>query len=171
MATLHLSMLFAITFLTLSSCARDEAAAVPDSPVSFETGEVCILAATDTLRLQVELAQSREQRAYGLMERDHLDANSGMLFMYSALQPAESGFWMFRTRIPLDIAFIGPDGAIASIKQMQPCMSTDPRQCATHTAGAPYRWVLETNHGFFATHNIIAGERVVRAGDPECPRT
>ena len=76
----------------------------------FDTATVRVASATDTTRLTVLLAESEEQRTLGLMERRSLAPNAGMLFLYSATQPPTPGYWTFRTRIPLDIAFAGRPG-------------------------------------------------------------
>ena len=81
----------------------------------FDTATVRIAAAADTHRVTVELAETPEQQALGLMERRSLAADAGMLFLYATAQPESSAFWMFRTRIPLDIAFIDSAGVIRTI--------------------------------------------------------
>lgn len=123
----------------LAGCGEGEPETDPlagEPVVSFDTARVCIITATDTLPLTVEVAATDAQRAYGLMERGQLPADTGMLFTYPEPQSPESGFWMFRTRIPLDIAFLGPGGEIRS---MQPCTSPDPRWCDAYPRGWSFR--------------------------------
>ena len=62
----------------------------------------------------LEVASEPEQRRRGLMGREHLQDNAGMLFEYQQLRPADHGFWMYQTLIPLDIAYLGAQGEIVS---------------------------------------------------------
>jgi len=111
----------------------------------FDTAVVRVASAKDTARLAVELAESEKQKTMGLMERRSLPPNAGMLFLYTATQPPTAAFWMFRTRIPLDIAYIDSAGVIRSIVAMQPCESQLAQGCPTYPPGAPYRAALEVN--------------------------
>ncbi|GEK47569.1 hypothetical protein HPA02_18520 [Bisbaumannia pacifica] len=111
-------------------------------------------------RLEVELAETPAERRRGLMGRDHLDAEAGMLFLYDGLQSPESGFWMYRTGIPLDIAFIDAAGRIAAIHSMSPCDGEDPSQCRAYPAGVTYRAALEVNAGYFAARGVGIGDCV-----------
>jgi uncharacterized protein len=129
--------------------------------VSFDTASARIITAADTFHLGVEIAEREDQRAYGLMERTALPENAGMIFLYRTQQPADAGFWMYRTRIPLDIAFLDDDGTILTIVAMDPCIDLDPRGCRTYPPGVPYFSALEVNRGYFAQRGIGAGDRVV----------
>jgi uncharacterized membrane protein (UPF0127 family) len=127
----------------------------------FDAARIRIATSSDTTALTVELAESQEQQTLGLMERRALGENAGMLFLYSSTQPETSAFWMFRTRIPLDIAFIDSAGVIRTIHTMEPCASPLAQGCPNYPAGAPYRAALETNAGFFERHGIRVGDRVL----------
>ncbi len=129
--------------------------------VAFDTAVVRIESATDTFRLNVELAATQEQRSFGLMERPHLPEHHGMLFIYSEPQDSSAGFWMFRTRIPLDIAFLDREGRIVAVQAMEPCESPDPRFCRIYSPGVPYSRALEVNRGYLAERGIGIGDRVV----------
>lgn len=114
-------------------------------------------AATTTLRvgtteLAVEIADTPEERAQGLMYRDHLADDRGMLFVYPDAQ--ERRFWMKNTRIPLSIAFLDPAGTILSIADMKP-LDTN-----TTPSGAPAMYALEVNKGWFAAHGVTVGTLV-----------
>jgi uncharacterized protein len=95
------------------------------------------------------------------MERRTLAENAGMLFLYPTVQPESSAFWMFRTRIPLDIAFVDDSGVIRSIRAMEPCTSDLAQACQSYPAGASYRAALEVNRGYFDRKRIRLGDRVV----------
>lgn len=129
--------------------------------MSFEKQLVPIVTGSDTVVVKAEVARSAEQRAMGLMERRALAADSGMLFVYAEDQPGQAGFWMFRTRIPLDIAFADSAGRIGAILTMQPCEATLAAGCPTYNPEVPYRYALETNAGFFARQRVVVGSRMI----------
>ena len=129
--------------------------------MSFDTARVRLPRKGDTLRLALELAVSPEQRSMGLMERRRLADDAGMLFVYDSIQPPDAGFWMYRTRIPLDIAFLDSAGVIRAVRSMTPCAATIAQGCPTYTPGVPYQFALEVNAGYFARHGIGVGDSVL----------
>lgn len=116
-------------------------------------------------RLTVEVARSMAERGRGLMEREHLAPDAGMLFLYDRTQPSRNGFWMYRTRIPLDIAFIDETGRILEIHRMAPCASEAAGNCPVTRPSAPYRAALEVNAGYFEARGIVSGDCVSWPGD------
>jgi uncharacterized membrane protein (UPF0127 family) len=127
----------------------------------FDTARVRLSTKTDTLQLLVELAVRPEQHTLGLMERRTLPDSAGMLFLYPTTQPASDGYWMYRTRIPLDIAFIDSMGTIRTIHRMEPCAAVLAEGCPTYPAGAPFRAALEVNAGYFSRHRVQPGDHLV----------
>jgi len=87
------------------------------------------------------------------MFRRSLPENEGMLFVFK--EPIELSFWMRNTLIPLDIAFVGPDGVILNIHQAHPLDES----ILYRSAGAA-KYVIETNRGWFARHGIGPGDRI-----------
>lgn len=118
-------------------------------------------------RLMVETARTQAQRSKGLMDRDHLDPEAGMLFLYPRTQSSRNGFWMYRTRIPLDIAFIDENGEIVTIATMQPCESSSPGECPVTRPEAAYMAALEVNAGYFEEQGIKVGDCVSWPGSCE----
>jgi uncharacterized membrane protein (UPF0127 family) len=104
-------------------------------------------------RLHVRIAQTQQERQIGLMNVMALAQDDGMAFVFDG--PVTETFWMKDTLIPLSIAFVGDDGRVASISDMQPCQ-TDP--CPTYAASGPYTLAVEANLGWFADHDIAAGD-------------
>ncbi len=104
------------------------------------------------VELTVELARTAGERSRGLMFREELAEDGGMLFIY--VEDTEAGFWMKDTLIPLSIAFIAADGAILDIQDMEP-LSED-----THRPSEAYRYALEVNQGWFREHGLGRGDRV-----------
>jgi uncharacterized protein len=125
--------------------------------MAFDTARVRLVSGVDTTTLVAELAETADQHTMGLMERRALSADAGMLFLYSRVQPESSAFWMFRTRIPLDIAFIDSAGVIRTVQTMTPCTSVLAQGCPNYPAGAPYIAALEVNAGYFAEKKIRVG--------------
>jgi uncharacterized protein len=129
--------------------------------MSFDSARVRLARATDTIPLRVELAVKPEQKSMGLMERRRLAEDAGMLFVYDSTQPPDAGFWMYRTRIPLDIAFADSAGVIRSIRAMVPCTTDVAQGCPSYTPDVPYRYALEVNGGYFAQHGVVVGNTLL----------
>ncbi|HVI74535.1 MAG TPA: DUF192 domain-containing protein [Anaeromyxobacteraceae bacterium] len=110
----------------------------------------------------VEVARGEAQLARGLMFRDSLGADEGMLFVFPGT--AEHSFWMKNTLIPLDMIFIDEARTVVGIVERAEPHSTTPR-----SPGRPCRWVLEVNGGWSAAHGIAIGDRVAFEGDAARP--
>jgi uncharacterized membrane protein (UPF0127 family) len=102
--------------------------------------------------ISAEVAQTPEERATGLMYRESMPPNHGMLFVFE--RPGQQCFWMKNTLLPLDVAFVADDGSIVNIERMKP--STLDAHCSTK----PVRFVLEMNDGWFEKRAIPAGFRL-----------
>jgi uncharacterized protein len=116
------------------------------SPLAIHT-------ASGTHRFNVELADTAEKRAVGLMHRPSMPTESGMLFDFKTDAPV--AMWMRNTRIPLDMLFITRDGRIANIAER-----TVPYSETTIPSKGPVRAVLELNGGTAARLKIRPGDRV-----------
>jgi len=117
----------------------------------------------DTLpRLDLELARTPQERERGLMFRDVLPPDSGMLFVYQS--QAREAYWMYNTLIPLSIAFIDRDGTIVDIQDMARLDDPSDVQAAsrvTYPPAAPYWYALEVNQGWFVEHGVGVGQQIV----------
>lgn len=107
--------------------------------------------------LAIEIADTTETRSYGLMFRRTLAENTGMLFAFE--QEGKWGFWMKNTLISLSIAFIDSRWRILEIQDMA---VPDPQAASIpiYEPGAPYRYALEVNQGYFQRRGITAGARL-----------
>lgn len=103
--------------------------------------------------LTVEIARTAQQRQVGLMFREELGEDAGMLFIFDRL--SATGFWMNNTLIPLDIAYLAADGTIQEIREGVPLDRTPLRP------EEPYLYVVETNVGWFESNGFGVGDRVV----------
>ena len=106
-----------------------------------------------TVMVKAELAATEESRERGLMFRDKLGKDEGMLFAFD--EPAYHAMWMKNTLIPLSVAFMDGNGKILNIEEMEPQTEI------THMAAGPARYALEMTGGWFAAHKIAAGAVVV----------
>jgi uncharacterized membrane protein (UPF0127 family) len=102
--------------------------------------------------IHAEVAADFTSRARGLMHRESLGANAGMLFVFE--QPEIQCMWMKNTLIPLSVAFLDERGAIINIADMEPHSER------THCAAKPARYALEMNRGWFAARGIKPGMRL-----------
>ena len=163
--TIDLRTAVALVLSLASSACGNEAATPWVSPIAFDTMSVTIhTEGTAPVRLLAEVARTAEQRALGLGLRPMLDPESGMIFLYDSIQPGDAGFWMWRTRIPLDIAFMDGAGAVLRVFEMQPCTAVYVRGCPTYEPGVPYWSALEVNSGWFEARGVAEGSLVELGG-------
>ena len=99
-----------------------------------------------------EIADNADLRAQGLMNRDSLPENHGMLFVYGTAEVRS--FWMRNTRIPLDIAFIDAGGVIINIEQMEP------QSDQNYFSQGPMMYALEMDQGWFEANGVGPGDRL-----------
>ena len=133
--------LFLCFMITLVGCSKETEPLAVSTYFPLGIGE-------KTIFVQVVLTQSERQR--GLMHRDSLPEDSGMLFIFET--PRELGFWMKNTKIPLDIAYIEPSGRIAEIYPMYPYNTNSVKSVSQNLSMA-----LEMDQGWFAKNDITLG--------------
>ena len=104
-------------------------------------------------RFRVEVADTAEERALGLMNRESLPAGVGMLFVFPKTQPV--GFWMKNTLIPLDMLFVDQGGTVTRIHHK--AVPLDPTPIPS---GGPVRYVLEINGGLTQAMGITEGSQI-----------
>ena len=107
------------------------------------------------VEVAVEVADDDEERQIGLMNRESLPADAGMIFLFE--EDSSGGFWMKDTLIPLSIAFADAGGTIVRILDMEPC-EADP--CQIYDPGVFYRSALEVNQGTFERLGVEEGDRL-----------
>lgn len=122
--------------------------------VTFEESSLAIEAAHDRFEFQVEMAVSPEQRRQGLMFRESLEEDHGMLFDFG--KPQRASMWMRNTYVPLDMLFIDAEGHITQI-----AANTQPLSDAVVASREPVRAVLELRAGVSAKLGIKPGDRVI----------
>ena len=129
-----------------AACGNGTAPAVPGAQLPVEWLTV------DGRRITVEVARAPDEQRRGLMFRDSLPPDHGMLFVF----PIEEvqAFWMRNTKLPLSIAYADASGRIVRVADLEPF---DERPV---TSVAPARYALEMNRGWFAAHDVTPGDRI-----------
>jgi uncharacterized membrane protein (UPF0127 family) len=122
-------------------------------------GEKSLPTTTITLppdvKIEAELAYTDETRMRGLMFRESLAADSGMLFIFAEVDV--HSFWMKNTLIPLDLIWLNEKKEVVYFTTAQPCKG-DP--CDSYIPMQKSKYVLEINGGLAKKHNLKAGTRL-----------
>lgn len=134
--------------LALCLAASGAHVAAQNSPQSLPTLKL----SAGIHNIVAQVAQTPDQHATGLMFRQTMPTNEGMLFVFE--QPAKQCFWMKNTFLPLSTAFIADDGTIVNIEDMKP------QTLDSHCSAQPVRYVLEMNQGWFAKRGIKPGSKL-----------
>lgn len=121
----------------------------------FPKGSLRIYDDNKELVIPIEIANKPELWSFGLMYREDIPWEYGMLFIFPSDEL--SGFWMKNTLVPLDIAFIDSSKTIFNIQRMEPCNSDD---CPVYYSPRPYRYALEVKAGFFERFGFDVGSKV-----------
>ncbi|HTV68469.1 MAG TPA: DUF192 domain-containing protein [Rhizobiaceae bacterium] len=129
----------------LSSSAQGQAMILPVDPAP-------LLAVTDggEKSFTIEVADDPAERSAGLMFREEMDNDHGMLFVFEDTR--QVGFWMKNTPMPLDLLFIAPGGEVKAI------LPGEPFSEAVITPGEPVRFVLELKRGTAKASGIEQGD-------------
>jgi len=136
---------FSVLFFFLLTCCPQESWA--------EEGKKALLPLTIKGKtIKVEVARTEGEKERGLMFRERMGKDEGMLFVYE--REERLSFWMKNTRLPLSIAFIDKGGRIVDIQDMEPF------SLETHTSAHPATYALEMNRGWFAREGIKVGDFV-----------
>lgn len=126
------------------------------SAFAAERSALTVVTAKGEHVFQVEVADTNETRAQGLMFRTEMAPDAGMLFDFKAEQPVY--FWMKNTYLPLDMIFIRANGTVARIEA-----NTVPLSERSVPSGSPVRYVLEINAGRSAAIGLKPGDVVRHA--------
>jgi hypothetical protein len=137
-----------IIAVLVSGCNRDSGSSAdklgPDAWIPLKLGDVAF---------EAQIVLTPEEQRKGLMYRDHLPENSGMLFPYP--DPRRLSFWMANTRIPLSIGFFDGTGLLLEIHHMVPF---DTNRTTSH--GDDIQYALEMNDGWFSKNGLYPGQRL-----------
>ncbi len=140
---------FSALLVLASLIGCDSSASAPSTaPAALRTTTMQIGSQNFTL----EVADTDSNREFGLMKRDSMPGDHGMIFVFSSDQPR--GFWMKNTRIPLDIIFVRSDGTVVSIHTMRAYDLTP-----TNSKGAA-RYAIELNAGAATQAGVKPGDKL-----------
>jgi uncharacterized membrane protein (UPF0127 family) len=161
----RIALLLACVLAVAAGCAGDDDEGAPaptgsTSTAASETGSLetttaRIATAEGEVVFTVEIADDDEERQRGLMFRESLPEDAGMVFLFGGQQTG--GFWMKDTLVPLSIAFMNEAGTIMRILDMEPC-EADP--CEIYDPGVGYVAALEVNQGAFERTGVEEGDQV-----------
>lgn len=134
-----------------AACGKDHTPTqVVVTPPDTVASSTAVIFGSDTVFAKI--AATTGARDTGLMNVTTLAANAGMLFVFA--DSTNSGFWMQNTPLPLSIAFIDANMTVVNTDDMAPETLTP------HYAARAYRFALEVNQGWFASHGVVAGSIV-----------
>jgi len=148
--------IFAITVLMMITSLNLSCADRPRSPL--RTVPMTIGSKNFTL----EVADTDPAREHGLMKRDAMPADHGMIFVFDA--DAERSFWMKNTRIPLDIIYVNSAGRVVSIAAMQPY------DWSAVPSKGPAKYAIELNQGVAAQTGVRPGDVLTIPPDAREPK-
>jgi uncharacterized membrane protein (UPF0127 family) len=108
--------------------------------------------------VDLQVADSPDEREKGLMHRRDLPGDEGMLFVYNDSQTRS--FWMKNTYIPLDIIFLNSTRHVINVETARPEPDTPDEQLTRYTSEEPAQYVIEVNAGFADNYSIRKGIKV-----------
>ena len=152
----QLALPFCLALSLLAVTAPERAIAQTDAPREQANPTLPKIELQAGIHLiKAEVASDFGTRARGLMYRDSLGTNQGMVFVFE--EPSKQCFWMRNTPTALTIAFVADDGAIVNLADMKPFDES------SHCSTQPVRYVLEMNLGWFARRGIKPGFKLTGA--------
>lgn len=152
LSPLLVSSLLAFFGLTLlSGCEGDTR--TEEAPTATASAETWFAIPVGGKTVQMQLAVRSAEMRRGLMHRDELAPNHGMIFVYT--RPQTMSFYMRNTRIPLDIGFFDPQGVLREVHRMFPGDIE-----STVSRGSDIQFALEMNQGWFAAQGVTPGAQL-----------
>lgn len=139
--------LLMLLFVFQLGCEQPPATTQPEpKPQSLPTTQMKIGDRLYTL----EIADEEQERQVGLMHRDSMPADHGMIFVFPGEQPLS--FWMRNTRIPLDIIYLDRNGTVISMHRMEPF------DLRSTPSARPAKYAIELNAGQIAVNGVKRGD-------------
>ena len=126
----------------------------PNDNKTYEASATFILD-SGNITFKCDLANTSEERQIGLMNRESMEQDEGMVFVFDS--PLEVSFWMKDTLIPLDIIFINETGHIVNIAEAAPEPDVSDSLLTRYPSDGPILWVVEINQGICAAEGIVPG--------------
>lgn len=150
-------LIFALLITTVvSSCKKDKKTIIPTEVAFTKEGELTLYKTTsDSTKvvIDIEIADNEYETQTGLMYRNSMKNNQGMLFVFDDV--AERSFYMKNTKIPLDLIFIDGNKTIVSFQE-----NARPFDESSLPSKAPAKYVLEVNAGMVHTWKLSVGDSI-----------
>jgi uncharacterized membrane protein (UPF0127 family) len=128
-------------------------------PVTIDDYNATEITLPDGTKILAETMRRQEDVMRGMMFRDALPSDRGMLFVHA--QPAPYQYWMYQVRIPLDIIWLSKDRRVVEISaKTPPCQSKSAKECPQYGGHETAQYVLELNAGEAEKHNIRVGSEL-----------
>jgi uncharacterized protein len=162
MRTIRAAVVTAVAALALGAGCKSNGQRAGSTSAPAAVASATIDTGDRKLTFHVELAITPQEQERGLMYRNSLDPDAGMLFVSETERPHV--FWMKNTLIPLDMIFIGANRRIVGIVQ-----NAEPRTLTGRQVNGPSQYVLEIGGGLSGSLGIRAGQLVDFNGVPSPP--
>ena len=147
--------------LLVFACSPQPKSAPPPAPAAKSAPSPRVIL-PDKFAVDVEIAADDPTREQGLMFRDHLADDKGMIFLFA--QNGVYPFWMKNTLIPLDMIWIDDAKKVVTVASNVPPCKADPCPSFPPNGPAPARYVLETAAGVAAKHQVEVGKTLQMEG-------
>jgi uncharacterized membrane protein (UPF0127 family) len=154
MPTRRVAALAAALLLATPALAVTGLGTTPCPNVGLPTQTATFVTAKGKFKYKLDIAATGEQQQCGLMYREKMPKNAGMVFPFDP--PRQATFWMDNTPLPLDLIFVGPDNRVLNVLPGKP-FSRDLIPSAGVTAS-----VIELNLGEAARIGLKPGDKVIR---------
>lgn len=167
-------MAVAVTAALVGGCAGDGSLAADDDPIATapnldnpaSLGQRVDVVVGPAPSLLVEIADTPDERSQGLMHRERLDPNTGMIFLFPSAR--DGAFWMYQTLIPLSIVWAA-DGRVVGIAEMEPCTHADAGDCPRYPSPTAFDMAIEAQAGTFTNAGVRAGDEIRITGTLPTP--
>ena len=157
------SLILAVVLLVIAACGGDEGPATGPSPASVDVTPPpggAVVSVGDRA-IGAEIADEAEEWRRGLMFREELDDDAGMIFFFPIRRQGSDGFYMKNTLIPLSIAYMRKLSSdtyeVVAVRDMDPC-PPEASVCPEFPGGEPYDAALEVDQGWFEEAGIQVGD-------------
>lgn len=150
---LIISLVVAITIVSATSYSNSS---IGESQLSG--ADATVYTGEENFSIDLEIADTPEERLRGLMYRRSLEENHGMLFIFP--EEKKRSFWMKNTYIPLDIIYLNENKTIVDIDLADPQPNTSEENLKLYPSEKPAKYVIEMNQGFSENNSVDVGDRV-----------
>ena len=139
---------------------------VDSPPTTTDVEEVVnatfLVEGEENVTVTLEVADEPEERRSGLMHRESLENDTGMVFVYP--NPKQVSFWMKNTLIPLDMIFVAENGTVLNVQHADPEPNTSSSELDSYPSDGKAKYVVELPQGFANRTDVESGAKLVFNG-------